>query len=371
MRVLVIGPPLYGLLYPVISLAQGLRASGHDVVVGTAGDMSHRVAEAGLVSFDAAPGLDPDAEYRRREEERKRADIGTAPGDFSFFSHEMTDRLVEFTGSWTPDLIIYPPLGVVGRLLGARFGIPTVLQTVGFAHQQKHVDTVTHSLREKFAQHGVSEPREDLTWLDVAPPSMSVLDHPSELTMPLRYVPYNGGAVFQDWWVRPDRPRVLVSLGTLKPMVDGLDLIDWVLHRADELDAQVVLQLKDNAREELVEELPDNVTLTDWIPMGGLVENSDVFIHHGGAGNTFTALAAGVPQIVFGEGADRPMNARIVQERGCGIVPGDGGLTAETIRSVVHGPEYREQAEEVRSEIRGMPGPAEVADRLSGVLVGV
>lgn len=371
MRVLVIGPPLYGLLYPVISLAQGFRTAGHEVVVGTAGEMAQHVAQAGLVSFDAAPALDPDAEYRRREAERKRQNLGTKPGDFSFFSYEMTDRLVEFTGQWRPDLIVYPPLGVVGRLLGARFGIPTVLQTVGFAHQQKHVDTVTSSLREKFKEHGVGEPCEDVAWLDVAPPSMSVLEHPTERTLPMRYVPYNGGAVFQDWWLRPSKPRVLVSLGTLKPMVDGLDLIQWVMHRADEIDAQVVLQLKDNAREELVDELPDNVVLTDWIPMGGLVNNSDVFIHHGGAGNTFTALAAGVPQIVFGEGADRPMNAKIVQDRGCGIVPDEEGLTADTIRAVVDGPAYKEQAGQVRSEIQAMPGPAEIADRLADVLVGV
>ncbi|MGK3640224.1 glycosyltransferase, partial [Escherichia coli] len=49
--------------------------------------------------------------------------------------------------------------------------------------------------------------------------------------------------------------------------------------------------------------------LVDWIPMGVFLNGADGFIHHGGAGNTLTALYSGIPQIVFGEGADRSVNA--------------------------------------------------------------
>ncbi len=43
----------------------------------------------------------------------------------------------------------------------------------------------------------------------------------------MQYVPYNGGAVWEEWWERtPDRKRLLrINLGTVKPMVDGTDLI--------------------------------------------------------------------------------------------------------------------------------------------------
>lgn len=34
--------------------------------------------------------------------------------------------------------------------------------------------------------------------------------------------------------------------------------------------------------------------------MGAFLNGADGFIHHGGAGNTLTALHAGIPQIVFG-----------------------------------------------------------------------
>ncbi|MEK8174918.1 hypothetical protein NKH77_55195 [Streptomyces sp. M19] len=37
MRVLFVGPPFFGLLYPMVPLAHALRAGGHDVLVATCG----------------------------------------------------------------------------------------------------------------------------------------------------------------------------------------------------------------------------------------------------------------------------------------------------------------------------------------------
>ncbi len=68
---------------------------------------------------------------------------------------------------------------------------------------------------------------------------------------------------------------------------------------AGEVDAEIILHLPANARSDL-RSLPPNVRLVDWLPMGVFLNGADGFIHHGGAGNTLTALHAGIPQIVFG-----------------------------------------------------------------------
>ncbi len=92
MRILFIGPPLYGLLYPVLSLAQAFRVNGHEVLIASGGKFVKKAAEAGLVAFDAAPGLDSEAGYCRHEALRKESHIGTKMGNFSFFSEEMADH---------------------------------------------------------------------------------------------------------------------------------------------------------------------------------------------------------------------------------------------------------------------------------------
>lgn len=370
MRVLFIGPPLYGLLYPVLSLAQGFRANGHEVTIASAGKFAQKAAEAGLVAFDAAPMLDSEAEYCQREDLRKRGIIGTNKGSFSFFSDEMTDRLVEFTGQWRPDLIIYPPLGLAGPLVAAKFGIPVVMQTVGFAHTPWHIQGVTRSLASAYARHGVAGPPRDLAWIDVTPPSMSILQNNGEPIIPMRYVPYNGGAVWEKWWERsPARKRLLVSLGTVQPMADGLDPIAWIMDSAEEVDAEFILQLGANARRGL-RSLPSNVRLVEWIPMGVFLNGADGFIHHGGAGNTLTALHCGIPQIVFGQGADRPVNAQAVVNRGCGTIPDEKGLTSDLINSFLANTAYRTASVQVAKEMTAQATPSEVAASLAAMVMG-
>ena len=85
--------------------------------------------------------------------------------------------------------------------------------------------------------------------------------------------------------------------------------------------------------------------------MGVFLNGADGFIHHGGAGNTLTALHAGIPQIVFGQGADRPVNARVVAERGCGIIPGDVGLSSNMINAFLNNRSLRKASEEVAGEV--------------------
>ncbi|EKM0760462.1 salmochelin biosynthesis C-glycosyltransferase IroB [Escherichia coli] len=364
MRILFVGPPLYGLLYPVLSLAQAFRVNGHEVLIASGGQFAQKAAEAGLVVFDAAPGLDSEAGYRHHEAQRKKSNIGTQMGNFSFFSEEMADHLVEFAGHWRPDLIIYPPLGVIGPLIAAKYDIPVVMQTVGFGHTPWHIKGVTRSLTDAYRRHNVGATPRDMAWIDVTPPSMSILENDGEPIIPMQYVPYNGGVVWEPWWERrPERKRLLVSLGTVKPMVDGLDLIAWVMDSASEVDAEIILHISANARSDL-RSLPSNVRLVDWIPMGVFLNGADGFIHHGGAGNTLTALHAGIPQIVFGQGADRPVNARVVAERGCGIIPGDVGLSSNMINAFLNNRSLRKASEEVAAEMAAQPCPGEVAKSL-------
>lgn len=364
MKILFIGPPLYGLLYPILSFAQGFRANGDEVLIASAGKFAKKASEAGLVAYDAAPGLDSEAEYRHQEDLRKKGIIDTNSGKFSFFSDEMTDRLVDLIGEWKPDLIVYPPLGLVGPLLGAKYTIPVVMQTVGFGHSPWHIKGVTRSLKNAYARHGVAAPPRDTAWIDITPPSMSILKNEGETIIPMQYVPYNGGAVWDTWWEKsPKRKRLLVSLGTVKPMTDGLDLISWVMDSAHEVDAEIILQLAPNARSGL-RDLPENVQLVDWIPMGVFLNGADGFIHHGGAGNTLTALHCGIPQIIFGQGADRPINARAVVDRGCGIIPGDNGLTSNLIDEFLNNTYFRKASEQVAAEMAQQPSPSVVAQRL-------
>ncbi|GEB52560.1 nucleotide disphospho-sugar-binding domain-containing protein [Streptomyces cacaoi] len=371
MRVLFAGPPFFGLLYPMVPLAQALRAAGHDVLVGTCGAAVQRTREAGLLAADCAPGLDPDARYARMEKQRRGRP--PSPGEagapakgrgFSFFSDDMADRMVEFGRAWQPDLVVHTPNGVVGQLVAARLGIPSVLHAVGFGHTGAHVGMMNDALADAYTRHGLDGPAPLAAWLDVAPPSMSTNREPRRWFM--RYVPYNGGAALPDWLLAPrERPRVTVTLGTVQPVVDGISPLARVVEAARESDAEFVLALGGTDLSALGE-LPGNVRPVPWIPLGALLDASDAVVHHGGAGTTLTALDSGLPQIVLGQGADRPANAAAVHARGCGLVPdGPEGLTPALVARLLTDEGLARAARETAEEMATVPSPAETVGRLT------
>ncbi|MFK4102540.1 nucleotide disphospho-sugar-binding domain-containing protein [Streptomyces sp. NPDC019531] len=374
MRVLFAGPPFFGLLYPMVPLAHALRAAGHEVLVATCGAAVGHAEHAGLIAVDCAPGIDPDALYARMEKakgdrrppgpgERGEAPKGSRGGGFSFFSDEMADRMVELADSWRPDLVVHTPLGVAGQLVAARAGIPSVLHAVGFGHTSAHVHMINNTLAPAYERHGLPGPAPVAAWLDIAPPSMSTTAEPRRWFM--RYVPYNGGGRLPDW-LTADRsqPRITVTLGTVRPVVDGVSPVKWVVDAARGTDAEFVLALGGGDLSDLGE-LPGNVRPVDWMPLGALLSHSDAVVHHGGSGTTLTALDAGLPQIVLGEGADRPANAAAVRERGCGLVPdGPADLTTELIDRLLTDEELRTAARDTAREMASMPSPAETVQRL-------
>ncbi|RDG30937.1 nucleotide disphospho-sugar-binding domain-containing protein [Streptomyces corynorhini] len=371
MRVLIAGPPFFGLHYPLVPLAQALRSAGHDVLVATCGAALGHLSRAGLLTVDCAPGIDPDALYAQLEKDRRGrrppapGEAGAAPKGkgFSFFGDEMADRMTEIATDWRPDLVVHPPIGVVGQLVAARLGIPSVLHAVGFGHTSAHVGMVNNAMADAYERHGLTGPDPLAAWLDVGPPSMSTTDEPRRWFM--RYVPYNGGAELPSWLFGPrSRPRVAVTLGTVQPVVDGISPLRGVVEAARQTDAEFVLALGGADLSELGE-LPGNIRPVDWIPLGALLSASDAVVHHGGSGTTLTALDAGLPQIVLGKGADRPANAAAVAGRGCGLVPEEpGDLTAELIDRLLTDDALRHNAREVAYEMAAMPSPAETVGRL-------
>lgn len=369
MRVLFVTPPFYGLLYPVISLAHGLRAAGHDVLVATCGQATASAAAAGLPVVDCAPEVDVEKFYSRIGKAADRpagAKPGAAPprfGGFTFYSDEMADRALAVASRWQPDLVVYPPHGSgAGQLIATKLGVPSVLQGLGFMHTAEHQELFKAGMTAANERHGLAATELPAAWLDVAPPSMRIVD--SSGRVDLRYVPYNGGGVLPDWLFEPiDRPRIAVTLGTVSPKVGGLGKLAPVIEAAHVLDAEFVIALGDVDASGLGS-LPDNVRPMGWVPLGPLLAASDAIVNHGGAGTVLTALDAGIPQIVIPGGADQPANAEAVAKRGCGLALEDSELGPESIQRLLTDDGLATAAAEVRAEMRTMPSPADLVPYL-------
>lgn len=373
-RVLFVSSPGIGHIFPTVTTAWAFRAAGHDVLLATGGH--HQVAsQAGLPVVDIAPGVDFAAVFRNGMARSAGARAGqpdSTAGErlgptlefaaqlFARVSAECNDGTVRLAQRWRPDLVLYTPLQGAGRLAAATQGVPSVVHGIGFGQSPTLIDLLAERMSEDYQRFGVSAPRPEAT-LDLAPPSMRLADSTG---WSMRCVPYNGGAVLPEWLLVPrERPRVVVTLGSVLPRVAGVDTLRPFVEAIGAVDAEFVLALGGASLSDLGV-LPANIRPVDWTPLGALLRVSDAIVHHGGAGTTLTALDAGRPQLVAPQGADQFMNAAAVTAAGVGATVALDELDGTRITELLTDTTMRAAAEAISVEMATQPTPADLVPRL-------
>ena len=384
MRVMITTSPGIGHIFPSIATAWALRAAGHDVILATGGNHD-LVANAGLHVVDTAPGVDFVPVFRAFMYEHSMSEQSTtfaqtafgrgkanpSPEDidagldmaarlFAVVSAKFTDETVRLVRRWHPDLVIHTLLQAVGPLAATIDGVPSVVHTVGIAQPPALWQRLAFHFAGEYERVGVRPPTPAAV-LDVSPPSLRAPDSDG---WSMRYVPYNGGAVLPGWLDEPrSRPRVTVTLGSVVPQMGGVAALTPFLRAAGSVDADFVVTLG-GADPAAFGDVPDNVRLLAWVPLGALLAGSDAVIHHGGSGTTLTALNAGLPQYVLPQGADQFQNAEIVAKSGAGAVVTPTDLDADRLGELVADTPMRGAAQAISAEMATQPTPADLVPDL-------
>ncbi|WP_454854684.1 glycosyltransferase [Promicromonospora soli] len=110
-----------------------------------------------------------------------------------------------------------------------------------------------------------------------------------------------------------------------------------------------------------VSDLPDDVFAVTDVDYRSLFPHMAAVVHHGGAGTTGTAFAAGRPQLVCPFVADQPFWGRLVQRIGVGPAPLpqkrlDSAALAAAIREMTASPHMSRNAERLGDRVRAEDG---------------
>jgi hypothetical protein len=367
-------------MLPMVSISWALRAAGHEVLLAMAGrDAQHvpMLAASGLHVVETQPyesfvrlmdaardNMDVKAVQKMIREASRGDDseqlISFGVRLFAPQSDVVADNVVAIADEWRPDLVVHSPMEGAGPLAAAKLGVPAVEQAFGLNSAENRYMRLAEALTDTYRRHGVDGPPARHALLNVAPPSMGTPDP----GWAMRYVPFNGGGQLPDWLLRtPERPRVIVTLGTVIPGFVGLGPLQWLADVAGGLDAEFVVTLDD--AEELGT-LPDNVRAVSYTPLTALLATSAAIVHHGGSGSTMTSLAMGVPQLVVPQGADQYANSREVAKRGVGFEVDTevSSVGADDLVRLLTDASLATAAAEVKAEIAAQPAPAELVSRL-------
>jgi UDP:flavonoid glycosyltransferase YjiC (YdhE family) len=377
----------------LVPLAWAFRAAGHDVRVAAQPSVSDMISRCGLPAV--AVGGDHDLvadimDFLRRHPTLMRPDgqlavmDGGPQGEFGLpwirSAEAIAPDLIAFGERWRPQLVVTDPMFYAGPVLAEVLGVPLVRHLWGpdwrksgyglggFAEGQTTVDWPPELVR-LFESYGVRSAVDFAAGtVDPFPPSLQVPGLANRVTM--RQVPYNGSEVLPGWLAEPPAlPRVCVTCSTSNMPILGEEgfYVPKVLAGLAGLEVEIVVAIGRLDRERLGEP-PPRTRLVENLPFDLLLPSCAALVSHGGGGAMVTAAVHGVPQVTIPMLADQPTNARLLAATGAGITLDatalDEGTVASAVETVLAGDGPRAAARRLQAEIRGLPPPAEIVERL-------
>lgn len=381
MRALVTIQPGTGHLQTVMPAIDALNRAGHDVAVCSSPSFRPEVEARGLQCFGV--GLD----WLVSEVQTPILTSDLPPGPertawtFSRIFAGVTARrmapdVISLARTWRPDLIIRETTELGGCLAAEALGIPHASVVAGARSSYVYTrrrEFMADSLGALRVELGLApDPQADAPYrflhMSFLPASFEGddVDHPP--TAHFLHQTFSDGAdeVPFGWQGSADRPKVLVSLGTIVHRTPGIveAIIDALGHEPVSL---LVAVGRDQDRDRFGPQ-PPSVRIERYVPQTALLDVCDLLVTHGGYNSVKEALTLGVPMVVIPFTGDTPYGAQCCADLGVAVVVPPDNRTPDAIRQatrrVLGEPSYRARAKIVREEISSLPGPSHAATLL-------
>ena len=379
MHVVVIGVPAHGHMNPHLPVLAELVARGHRVDVTSPSTFVSSVGATGATVVPVTSVL-PD------EDRGETWPDDPVAGMARFLDegvHVLPQARAAFDGD-RPDVLLGDIGAYPARVLAHQWSRPLVQLSPTYVAWEGYERDMAEVLDALRASPGYAAYRERFTaWLTAEkialevdaftgrPPRSVVLvpramqPHADEVD-PRRYTfvgPALAARAHQEEWPVPDRPVVLVSLGSAYSAPPAF--YRACLDAFADLDRDVVVKVGPAVDPEALDPLPRNASVHRWVPQLSVLAHASAFITHAGMGGCSEGLWHGVPMVAVPQAVDQFGNADRLVELGVGRRL-DVDATADELRAAVVALEstleVTVRCAALRAELREAGGAAAAAD---------
>src|SRR5829696_5525530 len=321
MHVVLAGQSATGHVYPLLSLADALRAAGHRVSFATTADLVPWLNELG---YRASP-VGQTIQWALAQVQARSPELTSdlPPGkawrlDAELFADALprstTPDLVELLSALQPDLVVYESTAFGAVLAAAEVGIPVVcldLWAVGHWHVDR--GELEGRVRAVWADRTVAPLRVDpisgMAHLDPAPAALRTADDHDPTRLEMQQVCWGDPALSLSPWVSSERSRPLVylTLGTVGWGTVGV--LQECLSGLSALPVDVLVAVGAYFDPADLGPLPASVHVERFVRQDLLLGEVTIAVHHGGSGTLLGAAAHGIPPAGHAYGS-RPVSER-------------------------------------------------------------
>ncbi|OCT13447.1 glycosyl transferase family 1 [Paenibacillus pectinilyticus] len=152
--------------------------------------------------------------------------------------------------------------------------------------------------------------------------------------------------------------NIYISLGTV--FNTAIDFYKLCFEALGNSDHTIVMSIGNRVQITDLGEIPANFIVKNYVPQTEVLQNSKLFITHGGMNSVHEGLYYGVPLIVVPQSADQPIIAGQVANLGVGIVLQMQSLTAnqldETAEHVLSDLSFKKAVAKIKESLRESGG---------------
>jgi UDP:flavonoid glycosyltransferase YjiC (YdhE family) len=379
-RILFTAPPLLGHLNPALAVAAALASQGHDIAWAV---HTREIGERLPAGVRVYPLDDADAVPAKNAPQVRG--LESVRLFFEDYAMPMAERalppLEAAVSDFRPDVMAVDHQMPAGAWVARKHSVPWVTLVTTTASILRTSPVVQAWMAERYRdaqrRHLPSPLLAD--WPDLSPYRVIVFS--IETLIGERYARAPGHYAFVGpvrgekrqqvefpWtWLRPDRRKLLVSLGTVSRDLD-VRFFEVVMEAVAALPGvQAVLA----APESLAAKAPENVLVRSYVPQLELLERVDGVVCHAGHNTVCEALMCGLPLVVSPIRDDQPVIAQQVIDAGAALFLRHGKATPAAARVIIEQllgrPELVANARRLASELRSAPGSAGAAGVIASI----
>lgn len=379
--------PAHGHTNPTLGVVDELVHRGHEVWYYSYTPFREKIESLGA-KFIACDDYDTEQKLEPKDAVRVGKDLAFSTQILVDTTLALDDMVIKNMQELKPDCIIADSMAVWGKAVALKLDIPFVSSTTTFAFNRYSAKIMKQSIGQLFGMiFSMPKINKNIKRLqDKGYPVKSVLDiiQNDNMTNTIVYTSpefqpcsetFSDKYTFVGPSIRPvtkeiDKTKnklIYISMGTV--VNDSFEFYKNCISAFADTEYQVIMSVGDLIQIESFGDIPQNISVKNFVDQIAVLNKADVFLSHCGMNSVNESLYYEVPLVMYPQTPEQAGVAARVEQLGAGIYLKkiSTNIIRDTVEQVINTPSYHENAAAVSRGFKKCPGAKGAADKIEAL----